>query len=42
MSREPERATIDDLAAVAAEPREFWGDRELPAAAVEEATGLSN
>jgi ribosomal protein S18 acetylase RimI-like enzyme len=30
MSREPERATIADLAAVADEPREFWGDRELP------------
>ena len=31
ISREPERATIADLAAVAHEPREFWGDRELPA-----------
>jgi GNAT superfamily N-acetyltransferase len=28
---DPERATIADLAAVAGEPREFWGDRELPA-----------
>jgi ribosomal protein S18 acetylase RimI-like enzyme len=31
MSREPERATIADLAAVAREPREFWGDRDLRA-----------
>jgi len=31
ISCEPERATIADLAAVAHEPREFWGDRELPA-----------
>jgi ribosomal protein S18 acetylase RimI-like enzyme len=31
MRREPERATIEDLVAVAHEPREFWGDRELPA-----------
>jgi ribosomal protein S18 acetylase RimI-like enzyme len=31
MSREPEPATIGDLVAVAGEPREFWGDRDLPA-----------
>jgi ribosomal protein S18 acetylase RimI-like enzyme len=31
MSREPEPATIEDLSAVADEPREFWGDRNLPA-----------
>ncbi|MGH2863636.1 MAG: GNAT family N-acetyltransferase [Solirubrobacteraceae bacterium] len=31
IARRPERATIDDLAAVAEEPREFWGDRELAA-----------
>lgn len=30
MSYEPERATVADLAAVAEEPREFWGDRDLP------------
>jgi GNAT superfamily N-acetyltransferase len=31
MTLEPQRATIADLAAVAGEPRAFWGDRELPA-----------
>jgi GNAT superfamily N-acetyltransferase len=31
MSRESEPATIGDLVAVADEPREFWGDRDLPA-----------
>jgi GNAT superfamily N-acetyltransferase len=31
MNREPVPATIEDLAAVAREPREFWGDRDLPA-----------
>jgi GNAT superfamily N-acetyltransferase len=29
-SRELVRATIEDLTTVAEEPREFWGDRDLP------------
>jgi hypothetical protein len=31
MSREPQRATIADLAAVGEASSEFWGERELPA-----------
>jgi GNAT superfamily N-acetyltransferase len=31
MSGEPQRAAIEDLAAVAEEPRAFWGERDLPA-----------